>query len=214
MRHTSAAQEDLPVHQNPDPMAKLWTIILLIGSLFSPAVAQELIVNGGFETGDFTGWSNPGAGVVNDNAAPHSGLRNARFPTATLSQTFATVPGSRYIFSYFLGHTGANIFNSMTVNLTDGSSPTIVQNLANVGPLAYSQVVFSYVATATSATIRFTSTAVNGAGLGGRFILDDVSFQKVPEVNPAGASLPVFSALILLALRRRRPQLAALPGQS
>ena len=188
----------------------LRTLVLVAVLGVSVAQAQELAVNGGFETGNFNGWTNLLNAVVNDNAAPHTGSRNARFANGTLSQTFATVPGLTYIFSYFLGHTGTNTLNSMTVTLNDGGL-NAVQFLANQGATAYAQTVYTYVAATTSATIRFTSTFTNGAG---RFVLDDVSFQAqgAPEISPVGA-LPFFCVSLLLALGlERRKRESAHPG--
>ena len=52
-------------------------LICCLAALFIPSIASaDLVFNGGFETGDFTGWilsGNPIPGTV-DTANPHSGV--------------------------------------------------------------------------------------------------------------------------------------------
>ena len=170
------------------------------------AYCQELAVNGGFETGNFTGWTNPLNAVVNDNVFPHTGTQDARFANGTLIQTFTTIPGIRYIFSYWVAHTGTNLFNSFTATVFDGGNANVVQNLVFQGNTAYALRTFSYIATSTTATINFTTLFTNGSG---RFRVDDVSFfQVAPELDPATSTLPFLFAGMLLALGQKRRQLA------
>ncbi len=72
-------------------------------------VSANLIVNPGFETGDFTGWTTtPAASESNFAVVPdivHSGTYSASFgATGTdldaISQTFATTPGTLYDLSF------------------------------------------------------------------------------------------------------------------
>jgi hypothetical protein len=85
----------------------------------------NLIVNGGFETGDFTGWTTTPAasgsffGVVN-NGVPflHSGNYAAMFHGETedsfdsISQTLATVPGLTYTVDFWLSNPQLPIVDS------------------------------------------------------------------------------------------------------
>src|SRR5262249_33689661 len=86
-------------------------------SVAHPAKAN-LITNGGFETGDFTGWAHVGGDV--DGTNPHSGNFAAIFfpqqVTARLQQSVATTPGSSYSINFFLAHTGTSLFNSFAVS--------------------------------------------------------------------------------------------------
>lgn len=104
-------------------MRTLVSLALLLFA-FTSARAEQLIVNGGFETGDLTGWSATGFTVqsapvtpltYNATAGPYSGsfyaVSDGYNPdTETLTQTFTT-PASFY---------GINLSFAMFVNDVDG----------------------------------------------------------------------------------------------
>src|SRR5579859_6126129 len=87
--------------------AGLFGWLLLTGAA---ALGQPIIQNGGFETGDFTGWTQTGntnyTFVGSDPIYVHSGNYGAVFaPVGSLgfiSQTVATVPGQKYSLSFWL----------------------------------------------------------------------------------------------------------------
>src|SRR6202011_3988465 len=89
------------------PAGSLGIIGAFLAITASAPARAELVVNGGFETGDFTGWtvSDPN-GIVIDNTDPNSGNADASLgtggATGTLSQTLATTAGTLYQISYFL----------------------------------------------------------------------------------------------------------------
>lgn len=179
------------------------TLVLLH---LSPAGAQNLIVNGGFDTGNFSGWTNAGATIGTE---PESGSNNARLAAATLSQTFATIPGQTYLISYFIGHTGTNFLGihglAVNFNSVPPGLPTVLQAANLQGNVPYGQQSFSVVATATTSILRFTTV---GAGAG-RYILDSVSVvQQVPELNAHAALVPLcLLTMFGLLLSDRRRQL-------
>src|SRR5689334_18970366 len=86
--------------------------------LTSGAARADLVVNGGFETGDFTGWTLTGnSGFISITNNAHSGSFAASFgavgsPTF-LSQTLTTTSGTTYTISYWLTNLGGptNEFN-------------------------------------------------------------------------------------------------------
>ena len=82
--------------------------------------AQNLLTNGSFETGDFTGWTTGGnfgaTGVISGPFYAYSGAEDGNFyaylgpvgSDATLSQTFTTVAGAQYTFSFWFASVGDN----------------------------------------------------------------------------------------------------------
>src|SRR5207248_9625376 len=79
----------------------------------------NLIVNPGFETGSFSGWTfNPGPSSAStvDNSNPHTGTYAAVLdapgtvgapPDEELSQTVVTTPGTFYDVSFWLANSGS-----------------------------------------------------------------------------------------------------------
>jgi len=181
--------------------ACLGTALLFAGM----AAHADIVANGGFETGDFTGWTQFGdttfSGV--DTFAPHSGTYAAFFgPVAAqggISQTLTTQPGHFYSISFWLmteGDANGNATpNSFAFNWNGGPAElTLVNNPVS----AYTHYTFSLPATAATTDLRFTFQDVPAF-----FDLDDVS-AAVPE--PGSMALAGLGAALLAAFKRRRRQ--------
>lgn len=91
----------------------------LITAYPAAPVYSGLVLNGGFETGDFTGWFPFGAAsqpLVDDGSqtgiAPYSGTYEAALGTSGtpghLAQTLSTVPGASYLLSLWLANPQAD----------------------------------------------------------------------------------------------------------
>ena len=101
-----------------------------------PAQAFNLITNGDFETGNFSGWNQSGNTSftsVNGNNEAQLGPVNS---LGYISQTINTVSGQEYIFSYLLANDGGspNEFQS----LIDDNTVFLAINADPMGLTPYS----------------------------------------------------------------------------
>ena len=165
----------------------------------------NLLVNGDFETGNFTGWT------VNDPSnetfvtsaflsyAPESGTYFAALGAVggdgTVSQTFADTPGATYEASFYLANDG-DTPNDFSVT---GPGSLFLGPLTNLGAFPYTQY-FGFFTGNGSDTITFA--ARNDPGF---FSLDNVSVTLVSSVpEPATwVSLILGFGLVGAAIRRR-----------
>ena len=174
----------------------------------APAQAVELVTNGGFETGNFSGWTlggNTGFTFVS-TSLPHSGTYDAQLgpvgSQGSLSQWLDTVAGATYNISFWLQHDGGtpNSFQAFF----DGNP--ILLNLNNSGGFDYFN--FTFTANGTAPTLLEFRYQQDPA----YFRLDDVSVQglrgSVPEPATWAMMLLGFGGIGLTMRRRRRPALA------
>lgn len=186
--------------------AGLTVLALLLGSASAQA---NLVTNGGFETGDFTGWtlsndtnsfvfaSDPGTTYV-----PHSGTYEAllgAFGTdGTLSQGISDTAGQTLVLTYWLASDGnaPNDFSALwNGKVITGSA------LANIAASGYTEYTFNVIATGSDVL------AFNERNDYGFLSLDDVSLNFIPE--PATLSLLGVGLVGLAGLRRRKNRSAA-----
>jgi hypothetical protein len=160
------------------------------------AVSGNLVANCGFETGDFTGWTEGGnfedSAVVNypfdEYSGPNSGSYFAILgpvgPDGTLSQTLSTSSGTDYTFDFYLASVGDNPSDfsaywdgTQLLSLTDPNSGA-----------AYTLYSFSVVGTGSD-TIQFD-------------VADDPEYMALDDISvaPSVASTPEPGSLSLLLL--------------
>ena len=175
----------------------------------TPAAAQELVTNGGFETGNFNGFTltgNTDATLVDTGAAfVASGSYGAAFapvdPLGGITQTLSTNAGQSYLISFDLRNLYGGTGNFYDV-LFGGVSLFSATNSA-----AFNYTNFSTTATAVGASTELTFNFQHDVYF---FALDNVSVTAVNGAVPEPATwammLMGFGAMGVLLRRRRRTQ--------
>lgn len=181
---------------------------------YCDSVSGNLVVNCGFETGDFTDWSLSGndvPGELNnlygvegtdpvDSIAPHSGsdqtfVADLVSNATTLSQSLTTVAGDEYTVSFFLAQDTAptsSYGNELSVSF-DGN---VLASLSDIGVEGYTRYSFTGVTSDKSTDLSLTL----GNGLG-EFLLDDATVVYSPE--PSTWTMLLSGAALAFLLRRK-----------
>ena len=173
----------------------------------TPSAAQELVTNGGFETGNFNGFTQTGnTGYTTVTPAPlfvASGAYGATFgpvgSTGGITQTLSTNAGQSYLISFDL----QNLF---------GGTPNFYEVLFGGVSLftATNSAAFGYTNFSTTATALGVSTdlAFNFRHDPSLFALDNVSVTAVNGAVPEPATWAMmligFGAMGVSMRRRRR----------
>jgi hypothetical protein len=174
-------------------------------SQFTFLPGQGLVQNGGFETGDFTGWTlvgDPTDNLVDDGLyiTPHSGNYAAALgeagELAWLSQTLPTFGGQPYLLSFWLASPDGETPNVFTA-AWNGTSLYAGTNLAAFG---WTNLEFLVQAGNPDAVLQFGAQDDNSY-LG----LDDVNVTSVPvpemQITNKGRDVIQFSCNALGGLR-------------
>jgi hypothetical protein len=182
--------------------------ILAISAQVGTASAN-LVTNGGFETGNFSGWTLTNGALdgytfvvlnsLNPTSPPNPGIYEASLSTngaaGAISQTLNTTAGQGYIVTYWLANDDSsktNLFQAMWNNSTIQATA-----LANSDIFGYKEFQFSAVASGSSSTLAF-----NFQNDPSTFHLDNV--DATPTPIPAAAWLLGSGLMGLVGLRRRK----------
>jgi hypothetical protein len=126
---------------------------------FTISVGQPILNNGGFETGDFTSWTETGTttymSVSTMASYVHSGTHGAELgpsgAVSYLSQNLVTTPGANYLLSCWLTNPKSGTPNQF---LAQWNGVTIY-NQTNLPALAWTNLQFLVTATGTSTALQF-----------------------------------------------------------
>ena len=132
-------------------------------SLFTVSAFQgqtDLVENGGFETGDFTGWTVTGGGNSVDNGSsagvtPHSGSYVAEFGAVgeidSISQTLSTAPGASYLLSFWLNSPDGDFPNEFQASWNG----TTLFDETDLPALGWTNLQFVVTATGATTVLQF-----------------------------------------------------------
>jgi len=151
----------------------------------------NIVSNGGFETGDFSGWTlleNDGSVFVDDGYnlgnPPHSGNYVANFGTEGaldyISQTLTTTPGTTYLLSFWLDSPDGATPNELQVSW-DGNT---VFDETDIPAIGWTNIQLLVTAAETSTVLKF-----GGQDDPGYLGLDDVSVVSTTAAPPAPVSV-------------------------
>lgn len=129
-------------------VACLVIVALLCSSLLPAAAAEEtdLLVNGGFETGDSTGWNWFNNAVV-DSAAPHSGNYCAKVAKNSSYEQVVTVsPDTKYVLTGWAKSEGSSVMTLGVKNYggqeTFSAIPISLEEAARIDGCSLLQTLF------------------------------------------------------------------------
>ena len=173
---------------------------LVLTGIAGQAARADLVTNGNFATGDFTGWTNSDGSIVIDTifTPPYnSDVYDAAFTgNGILSQSLATTAGQEYTLSFSLLDEAGYFLDAFTVNF-GGFSTTITGDTAST----YQMEVFDIPGSDSTGTDTLSFQGYSPSGQD--WNLDDVSVvpvvTAVPE-PPAGAILA--GAMLMVVILR------------
>jgi hypothetical protein len=158
---------------------------------FSTSTGPPPIVNGGFETGDFTGWTRSGTTAIT-TSAPHSGLDAALLGSANptngdskVSQTFTAPTGASAVsFFYNLNCPDDVAYDWATASLKDNTTAVTTTPLAKTCTVGAGwKQVSAPVTPGHSYTLTLVSHDENNPGDATDTKFDDVSVNGSSAVS-------------------------------
>jgi hypothetical protein len=182
-------------------------VVSLLGLGITQSAKANLVVNGGFETGDFTGWAQGGntgftqvSGTFGpNNTSPHSGNFQADLgpvgSDGSLTQNLATTVGGSYVLDYWLANDGGTTSDFSV--MWDGT--TIAGSVLSDPPgFGYTEYTFNVTASTALTALEFDFRQDPAW-----FYLDDISVNAT--VPDSGSTVVLLgAAMIVVGLVHRR----------
>lgn len=177
----STNQNPTNIYYEPDFYAPTVTVTTAFGTITATGpsitvaeglIQEGMVVNGGFETGDFTGWNLSGDGQTVSSTAVHSGEYADQFCSRDLSfisQTLPTTPGATYLLSFWLDSPDGETPNEF---LASWNGQTLMNDV-NLPALGWTN--FQFVVTATQSN---TVLLLGGQDDYSSLYLDDVDVES------------------------------------
>lgn len=169
-------------------------VALVAGGVGAAQAQSNLVANGGFETGSFSGWQTSNLSFLSgvDDLAAHSGDFGAFGGEGTLTQTLQTAAGTLYDLRFWLRNDGLTP-NEFTVQWNG----TTVFTAADLGAFDYREFAITGLGggAASQLSIHFRNDQ-------GFLEFDDISVTAVPE--PSQLALMALGLAGMLAWRRSR----------
>jgi hypothetical protein len=205
-------------------LAAAMGITLFAGA--AQAAYQNIAVNGGFETGDFTGWAQfpgslgaAGQTIVAGNGGGFAANLNEPNPAANIIKQANLLPGTwvggeQIDIQFDLkGSAGAGgvffveFFNELSGGGV-GPGSGILAVIANPTPdwTTYNYTAFADASATGGITLQFNSTCGAGAGCFADFYIDNVSISADVSAVPVPAAVWLFGSglLGLVGVARRK----------
>jgi len=186
----------------------LFGLAFVFAVTFATPSSANLVVNGGFETGNFSGWTGgfPDNFVATgDTALVHSGKFGVAFGASgslsDLSQTLTTIPGQTYSVSFWLDSNGQS---PDEVKLSWGG----VANFDQSNILANGWTQYSFLETALSTSTLLDFGLGQDSGYSG---LDDISVNAVSAVPEPSTWAMLLLGFVGIAVLRFRDGRVAFP---
>jgi len=170
------------------PLFILMSLVLVM--LSGVALSQNIVTNPGFETGNFSGWTNSGntgfTSVITSPSSVHSGTFAASFgPIGSLgylSQTLTTTPGGIYDLSFWLKN-GSSVAPNEYQVFWDGVE---IIDITNSASFPYTLESYSNLNAASLSTeLKFG-------------FRHDPSFFYLDDVSVTGGAVPEPATMLLL----------------
>ena len=188
-----------------------------------PLRAGNIVLNGGFETGDFSSWTVTEASPSSTDLAVHSGASSGSFSAAfaaviagdydSISQTVPTVNGQQYTFSFFLAGQFASEQGAELTRLARRGDATL-DPVADFQAFWNGTMVLD-VPAGSQSQFDFAQFTFNETGSGSDVItfkgynvpsaysLDDVSVATTPEPSALAFTLAGVALVMVRGMRRK-----------